>query len=335
MLKYTFFAFILILLCNNVQGQEKKYVFECEKMGSPFAITVYSADSLTAAVAVKQALYLTDSLVAIYSDYIQDSELNKLSASAGKGINYPVSAPLLDILLKAQAASGLTAGAFDVTIGSLTQLWRMARKQKTMPPDTALHKALLASGYLKMHIDPVNSTVRLDNPGMRLDLGGIAQGYIAQKVLDLMRKEGFKKVLVNVSGDVAAGDRPAGKPGWLIGINKPDQYDELLPDMLEITNNSVTTSGDLYQFVELNGKRYSHLINPATGLGLTSRRTVTVIAKDGTTADWLTKAASILEITKAIKLAESLHAEVLIMENSNGLIKSYRSAGFNNYFKKS
>ena len=170
-------------------------------------------------------------------------------------------------------------------------------------------------------------------PGMQLDLGGIAQGYIAQKVLDRLRQHSIKKVLVNVSGDITMGDPPPGTKGWTIGINMPQRAEELQKQKLLLSNCSVSTSGDVYQYIEHNGKRYSHIIDPRTGYGVTSQRNVTVIAKDATTADWLATACSILAVNKAKKLAKKMNAELLIAEIQNGIVILHSSKNFQKNFK--
>ncbi len=169
--------------------------------------------------------------------------------------------------------------------------------------------------------------------GMQLDLGGIAQGYIAQKVIDFLRSKNINNALVDVSGDIVAIGAPAATNGWTIGINIPEHENEMLPRHLSISNKAVTTSGDVYQFMEHDGKRYSHLIDPQTGYGITTQKNVTVVASEGTTADWLTKACSILSIRKAKKLAYNLRAEVLIATLKKGKPVFFSTKGFKKYWK--
>ena len=169
---------------------------------------------------------------------------------------------------------------------------------------------------------------------MQLDLGGIAQGYIAQKVLDFLSSRQINNALVNVSGDIVMSGAPPNTNGWTVGINVPETKDELLPRTILLQNKAITTSGDAYQFMMYKGKKYSHIINPKTGYGITSQKNVTIIANDGTLADWLTKACSILSIKKAKKLASKLGAEVLITQFKNGKIIYHATKGFSVYWKK-
>jgi len=129
-------------------------------------------------------------------------------------------------------------------------------------------------------------------------------------------------------------DSPPGNDGWKVGINLPEQENELWDKKLELKNCSVATSGDVYRNTIFNGKKYSHIIDPRTGYGVTSQRNVTVIAKDGTTADWLATACSILPIKKALRLAKKENAALLIATDKNEKIITYKTENFDSYFQK-
>lgn len=330
---FFFIFFILITLPGNTQL--KRFTFSQSKMGSPFTIIFYSADSIRANVIAEECFHLVDSLVIIYSDYLDSSELNKLCATAGKANNYiKVSPALFDILLLSKIAYEKSEGTFDITLGPLTKLWRKARKEKMFPDDNIVKEKLALSGFRKIKIDVATHSVLLLQPGMQLDLGGIAQGYIGQKVIDFLKEKKIGNALVDVSGDIVTTGAPPNTNGWTIGINAPGKTDELQKQNLLISNKAVTTSGDVYQYMEHNGKRYSHIIDPRTGYGITSQKNVTVIASDGTIADWLTKACSILPVRKAKKLAHSLQAEVLIARIKNDKLIFNASKGFDKYWKR-
>ena len=304
------------------------------KMGSPFNIIFYADDSLKATTTAQQCFKLVDSLVFIFSDYIDSSELMKLSASSGLNAQpVKVSPALFDILVLSKFAYEQSEGTCDITVGPLVKLWRKARKTKEFPTDDLVQANRKLIGFNKVNIDTVNKTVTLLSSGMQLDLGGIAQGYIAQKVLDFLTSHHINKALINVSGDIVMSGAPPNTDGWTVGINVPETKDELLPKTLIMQNKAVTTSGDAYQFMEHKGKKYSHIVNPKTGYGITSQKNVTVIANDGTMADWLTKACSILSIKKAKKLAKKLGAEVLITQIKNGKISYHATKGFSMYWK--
>ncbi|CAN5461811.1 FAD:protein FMN transferase [soil metagenome] len=327
-------AFCLTIVCN-CYAQEKRFVFAEPKMGSPFQIIFYDTDSFNANKLAKQSFALVDSLVYIFSDYNDSSELNRLCATAGKTIEpVSVSPALYDILQLSKIAHEKSDGTFDITLGPLTKLWRKARKEKQFPSDSLVKEKLRLTGFSKIKIDTVTKKVMLLQMGMQLDLGGIAQGYIAQKVIDFLRSKNINTALVDVSGDIVACGTPPATNGWSIGINIPEHENEMLHRHLSICNKAVTTSGDVYQFMEHDGKHYSHLIDPQTGYGITTQKNVTVIASDGTTADWLTKACSILSIRKAKKLAHSCKAELLIGTLKKGEPVFLSTKGFKKYWNR-
>ena len=318
-----------------VFAQQQRFSFSSTKMGSPFNIIFYATDSATAKTLAEQSFRLVDSFVLIFSDYIDSSELNRLCASAGRSEKATVvSTALFDILRESKLGFEKSKGTFDISLGPITRLWRMARKQNIFPADSIVQMKLTLTGFQKVHLDSVHHSVYFDQAGMQLDLGGIGQGYIAQRVIDFLRSKGIATALVDVSGDIAAIGAPPGTHGWTIGINVPEQPDELLKKFILVHDAAVTTSGDAYQFMIHDGKRYSHIIDPKTGYGLVVQKNVTVIASDGTIADWLTKACSILPIREAKELARSMGAEVLVAYNKGGKVKLYSSRGFKDFWKK-
>lgn len=323
-----------LLFASALQAQTK-YVFQQPEMGSPFTITIYGDDSTAVASAVAAAFKKAGELNTILSDYIDSSELNRLSATGGQHRWIPVSPPLYDILDRSIVAARLSDGSYDITIGPVVRLWRQARRTHQFPDSAQLRLALASTGYRYLHLDSVTHSVLLEKPGMQLDVGGLGKGFVAQAALDLLKERGFSMVMVNAGGKIVTGDAPPGKEGWLIGINAPGEEEALLPSLLELKSMAVATSGDIYQYVELNGRRYSHIVDPKTGIGLTQRRNVTAIAADGTTADWLATACSVLPWRKAIRLIRSLPGTALLVtEMKNGKIYRKSSPGFRNYLQK-
>lgn len=314
------------------QAQQKRFQFSQPKMGSPFNIIFYTDDSAKANALGAQCFGLVDSLNAVFSDYLPSSELSQLSATAGKSNTpAPVSPLLLDILLRSKEAFTKSKGAFDITAGPIIKLWRQARKDHSFPADSSIKYALSLTGFNKVQIDNINKTVLLKKEGMQIDLGGIAKGYTAQQVIDFLKKNGISQALVDAGGDVATSGAPPTAKGWTIGINVPETEEDLLPKKIILHDMAVATSGDVYQYIEHNGKKYSHITDPRTGYGVTAQRNVTVIAQDGATADWLATACSILPVSEAKKLAASLHAQLLIGTIQEGKPLFYFTKGFANY----
>jgi thiamine biosynthesis lipoprotein len=321
------------LFFYNCQGQPlKKFSVTQSKMGSPFTITLYVVDSVEAATTIHKAFTLVDSLTIIFSDYEENSELNRLNASAGLGKWITVSPALLDILQLSKGAAISSKGIFDITIGPVVKLWRATRKEKKLPDDSTLHQSLALVGHQYMLLDTTLKKVKLLKTGMRLDLGGIAKGYIAQKVVDFLKVAGIIHALADAGGDLVMSEPPPRKEGWTIAINAPESKNKMIGNMLSLKNQAVATSGDVYQFVLFKGKKYSHIIDPRMGLGSTQQRNVTVIAPSGAQADWLASACSLLPIRKAMRLIRHQRgAALLIMEVKRGKIKTWQSRHFKKY----
>lgn len=295
-------------------------------MGSPFNIILVTGDSAKAALLAKDCFALIDSFNRVFSDYDAESELGRLNTNAGSGPK-KVSAALFDIVLRSKQAYQKSKGSFDITVGPLSQLWRKARKEKIFPGKKIIEEKRMLVGFEQLVINQNPQSITLRN-NMRLDLGGIAKGYIAQQVIDLLRKKGITQALADAGGDMVMSDAPTDSKGWTIGVNVPETTDELLPRKSQLKNKAVATSGDAYQYFEHGGIKYSHIIDPRTGYGITSQRNVTVIADDGTDADWLATACSILPIADAKRLAESMHAELLITVLDKGKVIYHSTKGF-------
>jgi len=325
--------FLLLITLSTTSAQLKRFCFTQPKMGSPFTIIFYADDSIKAATLANNSFKLVDSFNLLFSDYIDSSELSRLSASAGNHIAVRLSLAMFDMLQTSKTAFKKSNGAFDISIGPLSKMWRRMRKAKEFPGDSLVKAAKRLTGLHALQLDTIEHTALLTTPGMRLDLGGIAQGWIGQRVMEYLTESDIQHALINVSGDIILSAAPPGTNGWTIGVNVPETKEELLDKTLLLQHKSVSTSGDAYQYTDHNGKRYSHIIDPRTGYGVTSQRNVTVIANDGTTADWLATACSILPIRAAKKLAEQMNAEVLIAQVKNGQLVFKATTGFGKYWK--
>ncbi len=329
-----FFVCFFVTIGLHANAQLRRYAFTEPKMGSPFMIVLYCSDSLQAVYLAKQSFKLVDSFNNIFSDYLNSSELMQLNAAAGNHSSVKVSPALLNILLQSKIAYEKSEGAFDITVGPIVKLWRSARKTNQFPSAKKIDAARDLTGFNKLIIDTANKEVTLTETGMGLDLGGIAKGWIAQKVIDFLSSQKITISLADAGGDIAMSEGPPNSKGWSVGVNVPESKEDLLEQSLLIQNKSVATSGDAYQFIEHDGKRYSHITDPKTGYGVTFQHNVTVIANDGATADWLATACSILPIKKAKKLAVKMKSEVLIAENKNDHIIFYSTKGFAHYWKQ-
>ncbi len=292
-----------------------RYEFSENHMGTKFQLTFYAAGEKTARDAAKATFARIADLDAIMSDYRPTSELMQLCDKAG-GDPVKVSDELFFVLTKSQEVSKLSDGAFDVSVGPVVRLWRLARKTQRLPDPEDLKKALEVVGYKNIKLDADKHTVQLLKQGMRLDLGGIAKGYAADEALGVLKKHGIDRALVAAGGDIAASGPPPDADGWTIMI-QPLAPDEIKnPQHLLLKNGGVSTSGDAEQFVEIDGKRYSHIVDPRTGVGLPGHRSVTVVGPNGITADSLTKVASVLgeDGLKILEKQEGVAARIVRLD---------------------
>ena len=273
-------------------------------MGTRFVIIAYATDEVSAELALQTAFARIAELDELLSHYLSDSELNKFCAEAPHHTPVRLNEDLWTMLSRSQELARRTQGAFDVTVGPLTRLWRRARRQKELPSNKSLQLALSRTGYEYLRLDMDTQSGRLELPGMQLDLGAIAKGFAADEALLVLRRHGLNRASVDAGGDFALGDPPPEKDGWRIAIASPEKC-QPPKDFLTLANQGVATSGDLWQFVEFDGKRYSHIVDPRTGLGLTTRTSATVIADDCTTADSLASAVVVLGPAKGIALIDA------------------------------
>ncbi len=296
-------------------------------MGTAFHIVLYSAEEATANRAFGEAFARIAELDQALSNYKPDSELNRLCRGAPHGDWVRVSQDLWRVLHASDGLSRATDGAFDVTVGGVTKLWRRARRREALPDASQLREALASVDYRLIDYDPSQHSVRLGRAGMQLDLGGIAKGYAADEALATIRSLGITRALVNGGGDLAAGEPPPGETGWRVGIASLDP-DQPAPRHARLANMAIATSGDARQFVEIGGVRYSHIIDPRTGLGVTQRSSVTVAAARCIDADGWASALSVLGPAgmELIEKRDGIEAQVIFAKDDE--LIEIESSGF-------
>jgi thiamine biosynthesis lipoprotein len=334
------FASVLMLGTSATRADDlQRYSRSKLHMGVEFEVVLYAKDSAIAETALAKAMARVAELDKRLSDYDLDSELSKLSETSigtkDKSGPFPVvnvSDDLWTVLLESQVISRETEGAFDVTIGPLTKLWRRARRWKELPEPDSLAAAKHSVGHRFLQLDSERRTAQLMHSNMRLDLGGIAKGYAADEGVKAAAQAGCSRVLVRASGDIAAGDSPPGERGWRVGI-APLDPDEPPARFVEIAHCGVSTSGDARQHLIVNGRRYSHIIDPRTGECVSGRSSVTVIAPRGIVADGIDTAVSVLGPEKALAICERFPGIELLMvyESESGAQRTVESAGFKKF----
>ena len=282
----------------------QRFVFEKAEMGLPFRITLFAPDEAAAKTAAEAAFARVAALNAVLSDYDDESELSRLSRTSGSGIAVPVSGDLWRVLERGQALAVRTDGAFDLTVGPLVNLWRRARRKQELPSPELIAEMRARTGFRHLKLDAEKRTAELLLADMRLDAGSIGKAYAVDAALAVLKARGITRALVGGSGDMAAGDAPPGLPGWRIEVAALDAPGAPPPRIVHLVNRGIATSGDVFQKVEIEGKRYSHIVDPRTGLGLTDHSLVTVIAPDCFTANGCTTSASVLGPERGLKLID-------------------------------
>lgn len=282
----------------------QRYSFVQPRMGVAFRIVMYAPSEEAAEAAARLAFDRVSRLDELFSDYRDDSELMRLCRDSGPGRPVKVSDELLGILETAQTVSRQGEGAFDVTVGPIVRLWRTARKEKRLPPADELAAARRLVGWRNVRLSREDRTVELLIPGMRLDLGGIAKGYAVEAAMQVLRKQGIASALVEAGGDMRLGDAPPGADGWSVAIKPLAESPVEEQTVLTLSNCSVATSGDAHQFVEIDRTRYSHIVDPKTGIGVTHRCSATVIGPDGATTDAWAKTFNVLGPERGLELLD-------------------------------
>ena len=275
--------FFVLSTISCAKGEKEEIIsFSKTLMGTEVRIKVCAKDDQNLRNAIEATYTEGERLNTIFSDYEAQSEVSRFSKTSGSGKFFALSEELFEVLEYSQNLSRQSNGAFDVTVGPLSRLWRVARFQKRLPDEKKLAEAIKRSGFENLILKSSSRMGKLKLPAMVIDLGGIAKGFVTDRMLEKMKSMGYSKCLIDAGGDLTIGDAPIKRSGWKVSIGGQKHPD--LP-ILELTNCAVATSGDIEQFLEISGTRYSHLIDPKTGYGLTNRFQVTVIAANGMIAD--------------------------------------------------
>lgn len=349
---------LMLVFTASAQGEAdplQGHRFQQIHMGMPVHLVVYAPTTQQAQTAGKAAYQRVKQLDGVLSDWKPDSELNRLCAKAGGG-PVPVSDDLFAVLLKAKRLAEATQGAFDPTASPVVRLWRQARQSGQAPPQPAMQKALSRTGHQHLILNPADQTAELSIPGIKLDLGGIAKGYIGDQVANTLRAHGVDTFLYIAGGDIIAGNAPpppedsledleqpqitlekngsttpamnatqehpsgGGGRGWQIDPThyadaSGEQGVESVP-VLYLQNEAASISGDTVQFVVIDGTRYSHVVDPRTGQGITSRRMCVVRGQHGIDTDGLATAGTIMEPGGYTKLVKAYGAEAWVFTAS-------------------
>jgi thiamine biosynthesis lipoprotein len=290
------------------ESPESRYQYTQLHLGVQVRIVLHAQKEALAREAARRAFNRIAELEDIFSHYRPRSEVSRLTEHAESPVR--VSDELFLVLQRATNLAAETDGAFDPTVGRLVDLWRASRTSGRLPDAGILTEALNRTGWRHLELNADSQTVRLHREGIKLDLGGIAKGYILDEALTELESAGLDRALIEAGGDIVVSGPPPGKEGWRIEILKADSTAAIANRARTLQHAAIATSGDTEQFVEIDGVRYSHVVDPRTGLGLQTRRMATVIAPDGLTADSYATALTVLTKAGAAGFLER-HPEVM------------------------
>lgn len=289
-----YITLFLIITNQGISQSLERFEFEHQKMGTQFKVILYHQHKNSAQSIANQCFKKIDALNLIFSDYNEASEISQLSASAGSAKKIKVSLSLWTILKMSKRYARKSKGAFDITIGPLSKLWRSMFRRSEIFDGVKINFAKAKIGFHKLKFYPLSKRVKLVQKGMRLDVGGIAKGYTVDAMAAIIRQAGVKQFLVDGGGDLYIGDAPPQKTGWTIYVKTTNKKGVEMTQKLILKNTAIASSGDTYRYLEQDGKRYSHIIDPRTGYGVIDQKIVSVQATTCIKADVTASILSIL-----------------------------------------
>ncbi|WP_240345168.1 FAD:protein FMN transferase [Flavobacterium sp. CLA17] len=293
-------------------------------MGSRFDITIVAEDSLTAETRIKETIAEITRIENLISDWKSDSQVSEVNQNAGiRAVK--VDKEVFDLTKRAITISKITNGAFDISFAALEKVWKYDGSMTEMPTPEQIKKSVEKVGYQNIVLDSIQSTIFLKLPGMKIGFGSIGKGYAADKAREVMEAKGVKAGIVNASGDLTTwGAQPNGKE-WTIGITNPFDTDKFVK-IFSLKREAVTTSGNYEKFIELNGKRYSHIINPITGYPATGIVSATVFGPSAEMANGFSTSLIVLGKDAGLQLINKYPAYSCLMITDKG--KVFKSKNF-------
>lgn len=322
-MKGSFVIYILLFLCFSTNAQ-----VTCKRdtilMGSKFDITISAVDSLQAERYIDEVITEITRIENLISDWKFDSQVSEINRMAGKQA-VKVDQELFDLTQRALFFSQITDGAFDISSAAMDKIWKFDGSMKQLPSKEELTKAIEKVGYQNIILNPADTTVFLKKEGMKIGFGATGKGYAADKGRNLMQQMGVKAGIVNASGDMAVWSDDIPQKKWRIGINNPFKNNDIT-EVVTLCNGAITTSGDYEKFAEIASVRYSHIMNPKTGMPATGLTSVTVIGPSAETANGFSTSLMVLGRKEGLRLLKKHPEYACLMITDNGRV--YRSKNF-------
>ena len=320
---------LLLLATQTLSFGQQIFKKKQSLLGSPFEITVVAKDSVQGNLFSDLAIAEVKRIENLISDWIPTSQISKVNQNAGIS-PVKVDKEVFDLVERATKISKLTSGAFDISYASMDRIWKFDGSMKEMPTPEEIRKSVEKVGYQNIILNPKDTTIFLKNKGMKLGLGGIGQGYIADKIKVLLQEKGCSSGLVNVSGDINTwGKQPNGNL-WTVGIVNPMNKNKVFATF-PLDDSAVETSGSYEKYVTFNGKRYSHIIDPRTGYPATGIISVSVFAKQTELADALATGIFVMGVEVGLDLVNQLKGIGCIIVDDKGGIHVSKNIDIKKY----
>ena len=313
------FYFLVFILAGCSQGP---LVRETRVLMDTFCeISCYASDKDKAVKAIDAAFKEIERVEGIFSKFNENSEVSKINAIAGLE-KVAVTKETFSLTERAVYYSRISDGAFDITVAPLMEIWGFVRRYKLIPDKEVIEKTLESVGYKNIELYPEELSVRFLNKGTKIDFGGIAKGYAVDRAKDILAAAGIKNGLINLGGNIFALGSAPGKKKWKIGVEDPRNKGKLLHSF-ELIDKAISTSGNYERFFEIEGKRYSHIINPVTGEPCQGIISVTVMADSAEQADAFSTAIFVMGEEKGLNLAKSIKGIKVLMLKEDGRLILY------------
>ena len=326
MKKLLSLLFVVVSFSSFAQAEYKKKV---SMLGSPFEITVVAKDSIEGNYFIELAISEVKRIENQISDWIPTTQISLVNKNAGIQA-VKVDSEVFDLVARAIKISELTDGAFDISYASMDKIWKFDGSMKAMPSDDAIKKSVAKIGYKNIILNKQDQSIFLKIEGMKLGLGGIGQGYIADKVKDKLLANGCLSGIVNVSGDIHAWGKQSNQKPWTVGIVNPMNKNKVFATF-PLENSSVETSGNYEKYVIFNGIRYSHIIDPRSGFPAQGVVSVSVFAKQTEIADALATGIFVLGVEVGLNLVNQLKGIECIIVDDKGKIHSSKGIDVKKY----
>ena len=316
-MRYFLFFLLLSIGISSQVTRHRKVIL----MGSRFDITIVDKDSLSSENKIDIAINEIRRIENLISEWQENTIISEVNRNAGIR-PVKVDKEVFDLTKNALKFSQLSNGAFDISIASMDKIWKFDGSIWEMPAENIIKNAIRNVNYENIILDSVNSTIYLKNKGIKIGFGATGKAYSADKTKKLMQSLGVKAGIINASGDIATwGTQPNGKT-WTIGITDPFTSGNILK-IIKLKNKSIVTSGDYQKFIEIDGRRYSHIINPKTGYPSSGITSVTIIGDNAEIANGISTSIMVLGKKKGLEFAKKFpNYQYFIIEDNGNIIQS-------------